>query len=94
MKLSDFDDIRPFAQGEMKEAFESMLSDRQFDKILQGMIPLPKALRNGLLRCLFFGIKTPLDFQKRYMRHLVYYVLRKTTTGWSYSFPAALRQFK
>ncbi len=90
MKLSDFDDIRPFAQGEMKEAFESMLSDRQFDKILQGMIPLPKALRNGLLRCLFFGIKTPLDFQKRYMRHLVYYVLRKTTTGWSYSFPAAL----
>ena len=65
MKLSDFDDIRPFSQGEMKDAFESMLADRQFNKILQGFLPLPKVIRNGLLRLLFVGIKTPLDFQKR-----------------------------
>ena len=29
MQLSDFDDIRPYAEGEMKPAFESMLADRQ-----------------------------------------------------------------
>ena len=34
MTLSDFDDIRPYSEGEMKPAFESMLADRQFDKIL------------------------------------------------------------
>ena len=90
MQLSDFDDIRPFSEGEMKAAFESMLSDRQFDKILQGLIPLPKGLRNCLLRLFFVGIKTPLDFQKRFMKPLVYYVFHKTTTGHSCVFPNSL----
>lgn len=90
MTIHDFDDIRPIGDGEMKEAFESMLQDRQFDKILQGMIPLPKKFRNWLLRKLFIGIKTPLDFQKRYMKPLVYHVLRKCSTGWSYNFPKSL----
>ena len=90
MKLSDFDDIRPFAEGEMKAAFDSMLADRQFDKILGGMIPLPKGLRNWLLRKLFIGIKTPQDFQVRYMKPLVYYVLKKASTGYSFQFPQSL----
>ena len=90
MVLSDFDDIRPYAEGEMKAAFESMLADRQFDKILQGLIPLPKGMRNGLLRMMFVGIKTPLDFQKRFMKPLVYYVLHKATTGHSFFFPKSL----
>ena len=90
MTLSDFDDIRPFTEGEMKPAFESMLADRQFDKILGGMIPLPKGLRNGLLRMMFKGIKTPLDFQKRFMKPLVYYVLHKASTGYSFVFPKSL----
>lgn len=90
MVLSDFDDIRPYAEGEMKDAFESMLADRQFDKILQGLIPLPKGMRNGLLRMMFVGIKTPLDFQKRFMKPLVYYVLHKATTGHSFFFPKSL----
>ena len=90
MQLSDFDDIRPYAEGEMKEAFESLLSDRQFDKILSGLIPLPKGMRNWLLRKLFIGINTPLDFQKRYMKRLVYYILHKATTGYSWEFPKSL----
>ena len=90
MQLSDFDDIRPYAEGEMKEAFESLLADRRFDKILSGVIPLPKGLRNWLLRTLFIGINTPLDFQKRYMRLLVYYILHKATTGYSWEFPKSL----
>ena len=90
MQLSDFDDIRPCSEGEMKAAFESMLADRQFDKILLGLIPLPKGLRNWLLKLLFVGIKTPLDFQKRYMKPLVYYVFHKATTGHSFFFPNSL----
>lgn len=90
MQLSDFDDIRPYAEGEMKEAFESLLADRRFDKILSGVIPLPKGMRNWLLRKLFIGINTPLDFQKRYMKPLVRYILHKATTGYSWDFPKSL----
>ncbi|MCQ2256918.1 MAG: 1-acyl-sn-glycerol-3-phosphate acyltransferase [Bacteroidaceae bacterium] len=90
MQLSDFDDIRPCSEGEMKEAFESMLNDRQFDKILQGIIPLPKGIRNGLLRMMFTGVKTPLDFQKRFMKPMVYYALHKGATGHSCHFPQSL----
>ncbi len=93
MQLSDFDDIRPFAEGEMKQAFDSMLADRKFSHILKGMVPwMPVGLRNSLLRLLFMGIKTPQDFQIRYMKHLVHYCLHKCATGWSYNFDMSLRR--
>ena len=93
MQLSDFDDIRPYAEGEMKEAFNTMLNDRQFSRILKGMAPwLPVGLRNGLLKLMFMGINTPQDFQVRYMKHVVKYCLRKCATGWSYNFDSALKK--
>ena len=62
----------------MKEAFEALLSDRQFNVIMKGFAPwLPTAVRNGLLRLAFMGVKTPLDFQKRFMKPVVNYVIRK-----------------
>ncbi len=91
MTLSDFDDIRPFADGEMKEAFDSMLKDRQFSRILKGFVPwMPVGLRNGLLKMLFIGIKTPQDFQLRYMKLVVKYVLKKCATGYSSEFDKSL----
>ncbi len=90
MQLSDFDDIRPCSEGEMKEAFESMLADRQFDKILHGILPLPKKFRNWVLRKMFVGIKTPLDFQKRFMKPMVYYALHKGASGHSCEFAKSL----
>ena len=93
MQLSDFDDIRPYAEGEMKEAFDSMLNDRQFSRILKGMIPwMPVGLRNRLLKMMFVGIKTPQDFQLRYMKLVVKYCLRKCATGWTYRFDPSLRK--
>ena len=93
MQLSDFDDIRPFAEGEMKEAFESMIADRQFSRILKGMVPwMPIGIRNGLLRLAFKHIKTPQDFQLRYMKYAVQYCLRKCSTGWSYNFDKSLKR--
>ena len=91
--LSDFDDIRPFAEGEMKEAFDSMLADRKFSHILKGMVPwMPVGLRNSMLRMLFVGIKTPQDFQIRYMKHMVWYCLKKCSTGWSWNFDSSLKR--
>lgn len=91
MTIHDFDDIRPFGEGEMKTAFESVLHDRQFSKILKGMVPwMPAGIRNGLLRMMFIGIKNPLDFQKRYMKHVVNHVFHKCTTGHSAVFPQSL----
>ena len=81
----EFDEIRPYEAGEMKQAFDDLLNDRQFQMILKGFAPwLPKSVRNGLLRLAFTGIKTPLDFQKRFMKPVVKYIIRKHTDGCSF----------
>ncbi|MBR5918431.1 MAG: acyltransferase, partial [Prevotella sp.] len=78
----DFDEIRPYETGEMRQAFEELLDDRQFNAVLKGFAPwLPKFLRKGLLRLAFTGVKTPLQFQKRFMKPVVKYIIRKYTDG-------------
>lgn len=85
MELKEFDEIRPYEPAEMKQAFEDLLNDRQFSLMLKGFAPwLPKGLRNGLLRLAFTGVKTPLDFQKRFMKPVVRYIIRKHTDGCSF----------
>ena len=80
--MSEFDEIRPYEAGEMKQAFEDLLNDRQFQVVLKGFVPwLPKSVRNGLLRLAFKGVKTPLDFQKRFMKPIVKYIIRRHTDG-------------
>ena len=80
--LSELDDIRPYEPEEMKQAFEDLLNDRQFNVLMKGFAPwLPKGVRNGLLRLAFIGVKTPLDFQKRFMKPIVKYIIRKHTDG-------------
>ena len=78
----EFSEIRPYEAGEMKQAFEDLLNDRQFNVVMKGIAPwLPKSVRNGLLRLAFKGVKTPLDFQKRFMKPVVKYIIRKHTDG-------------
>ena len=80
--MNEFDDIRPYEPEEMKQAFEDLLNDRQFNVIIQGYLPwLPKGFRNGVLRLAFTGVKTPLDFQLRFMKPVVNYIIRKHTNG-------------
>jgi hypothetical protein len=77
-----FDEIRPYEAGEMKQAFEDLLNDRQFNLVLKGFAPwMPKAVRRGLLRLAFTGVKTPLDFQLRFMKPVVKFIIRKHTDG-------------
>ncbi len=79
---SQFSEIRPYEAGEMKQAFNDLLNDRQFSLMLKGFAPwLPKAVRNGILRLAFVGVKTPLDFQMRFMKPVVKYIIRKHTDG-------------
>ena len=80
--MNAFDEIRPYEPEEMQQAFNDLLSDRQFSMMLKGFAPwLPKSVRNGLLRLAFTGVKTPLDFQKRFMKPVVRYIIRKHTDG-------------
>ena len=80
--IEQFNDIRPYEPEEMKQAFNDLLNDRQFNLIMKGFAPwLPKFLRNGLLRLAFIGVKSPLDFQKRFMKPVVQYIIRKHTDG-------------
>jgi hypothetical protein len=82
MDVKEFDEIRPYERGEMKQAFEELINDRQFSTLLKGFVPwLPKSMRNGLLRLAFTGVKTPLDFQIRFMKPVVNYIVRKHTDG-------------
>ena len=82
---SEFDEIRPYEAGEMRQAFNDLINDRQFSTIMKGFAPwLPKGVRNALLRLAFWGVKTPLDFQKRFMKPVVKYIIRKHTDGTSF----------
>jgi hypothetical protein len=81
-ELKRFDEIRPYEPEEMQQAFEDLLNDRQFSLVLKGFVPwLPKGVRNGLLRLAFKGVKTPLDFQKRFMKRIVQYIIKRKTDG-------------
>ena len=85
MNTHEFDEIRPYEEGEMKQALNDLLADRHFNKMMQGMVPwLPKGIRNGFFKLMFIGVKTPLDFQLRFMKHVVRYVLRKYAHGYSF----------
>ena len=80
--IKEFDEIRPYEAGEMKQAFNDLLNDRQFSLMLKGFVPwLPKGLRNGMLKLAFIGVKTPLDFQKRFMKPIVWHIVHRYADG-------------
>ena len=80
--LDKFQDIRPYETGEMRQAFEDLLADRQFNLVLKGFAPwLPRWASHGILRLMFRGVNTPLDFQKRFMKPVVKHIIRKKTDG-------------
>ena len=82
---NEFDEIRPYEAGEMQQAFDELINDRQFSLVLKGFAPwLPKSVRNGLLKLAFIGVKTPLDFQRRFMKPVVKWIIRKHTDGCSF----------
>lgn len=91
---AEFDEIRPYDTGEMQQAFNELLADRQFSTMLRGMVPwLPKSLRNAVLKMAFVGVKSPLDFQKRFMKPIVRHIIRKHTDGCTFDDNCLPRDF-
>ena len=83
----EFEEIRPFAAGEVKGAVESLLADRQFSRILKGFVPwMPKWMRNGLIRLAFVGVNTPLQFQLRFIKPVLKRILRKCSSGYTFAY--------
>jgi len=82
MRPTEFDDIRPFDDEEVRPAMKSLLADRQFNAVLHGLAPwLPQWIRTALLKLSFTGVHSTLDFQVRYMKPMVRYVLHHCSTG-------------
>ena len=91
---AEFDEIRPYDTGEVQQAFNELLADRQFSTMLRGIVPwLPKSLRNAVLKIAFFGVKSPLDFQKRFMKPIVRHIIRKHTDGCTFDDNCLPRDF-
>ena len=91
---AEFDEIRPYDTGEVQQAFNELLADRQFSTMLRGIVPwLPKSLRNAMLKMAFFGVKSPLDFQKRFMKPIVRHIIRKHTDGCTFDDNCLPRDF-
>ena len=82
---SEFDEIRTNGPGEVRDAVETLLKDRQFMTMIRGLVPLPKSVIRFIVRTMFIGVSTPLDFQQRYMKHIVRYVIRKCSDGCTFS---------
>ena len=80
--LKEFDEIRPYEPEEMEQAFNELIHDRQFSLVMKGFAPwLPKSVRNGVLKLAFMGVKTPLGFQKRFMKPIVQHIIKRHTDG-------------
>ena len=78
----EFDTIRPYNDEEVRPAIEGLLRDRQFSRLLKGIVPiLPLGMSRGMLRLATLGVKTTLQFQLRIMKPIVNLVLRKCSTG-------------
>ena len=84
----EFRDLRPYSDDEVRGAIDSLLHDRQFSHILKSMVPfLPLSLGRGILRLATIGIHSTLDFQLRFMKPVVKHILRRCTTGYTFSHP-------
>ena len=91
MTIHDFDDIRPYEPEEVWGIIDDLLKDRQFSKILKGLVPwLPKSVRNGLIRMLLWNVKTSQDFQVRLMKPIVNFLRFRTTTSSGCGFDKSL----
>ena len=91
---AEFDEIRPYDTGEVQQAFNELLADRQFSTMLRGSVPwLPKSLRNAVLKMAFIGVKSPLDFQKRFMKPIVRHIIWKHTDGCTFDDNCLPRDF-
>lgn len=84
---SKFDPIRPYNDDEVKQAFNELIEDRQFSRLIRGYVPwLPKFARRGVFKTIFTlgGVKTLLGFQTKFMKPVVEAVIKRCMTDISF----------
>jgi len=82
MNKMDFEDIRPYHDGEVKEKIERLLGEDQFCQIIQQVMPeIPFPMFERQMR----GINTIFDFQTKVVVPLLDKLLSQSTQGLSYS---------
>lgn len=80
--LKAFDAIRPYNDDEIHTVVQELLHDRLFDQQLKILVPwLPRWAAHGIIKLAFVGVNSTLDFQVRFMIHIVRYVLHKCSSG-------------
>lgn len=85
---TNFDDIRPYNDDEIRPVMEELLCDEQFDREMRIVAPwLPRWSRNLLIRAAFVGIHTTLDIQKRIMVHVLGYILSRSSRRITFAHP-------
>ena len=76
---AEFDDIRPYADHEVREQFEVLLRDRLFMRILRGFVPLPRGHHPRFFAPDVLGSEQRFGFQKRYMYRVMQILIAHTT---------------
>ncbi len=85
-QLSDFDEIRPYSDEEVRIGIRTLLADRQFKTAVKAVVPwLPYPVSKAIIRLLLIGVKTTLGFQIRVMRPVAKSILRKKSDGYTYT---------
>lgn len=78
----NFEDIRPYHDGEVEEKIKSLLGEEQFKQIIQHVMPeIPFAMFERRMR----GIKSVFEFQTKVIVPLLDKLISKSTNGHSYN---------
>jgi hypothetical protein len=78
----DFEDIRPYNDDEINPALYRLVEVPEFSKVLEYIFPERK--KDDIIVELK-GIHSAIDFQRKFMHPLVNSIVKKTSTGLSYS---------
>lgn len=75
---AEFDDIRPYTPEELPQIFEELLSDKDFQAVIQSVMPnVPLEMIAAQLR----HCKTNLDVQKTFFHKLLHDIMQQHSDG-------------
>ena len=75
---AEFDDIRPYTPEELPQIFEELLSDKDFQAVIQSVMPnVPLEMIAAQLR----HCKTNLDVQKAFFHKLLHDIMQQHSDG-------------
>ncbi len=84
-QLSDFDEIRPYSDSEVRGAIKELLDDRQFRTVVRGLVPwLPYSVTRAIINLMLVGVNNAEGFQGRVMRPVCKAILARRSDGYRF----------